>query len=773
MPYGNRLGPMRNLIGKSQPILVRASAVIRRFFLGYWSTFAKTQMLPVKTILVDLDNNKTLVFLCLALSLFLIVPDQSLELYRYTAQSVGNTEVDAFARLMDAASLLISIILLSVVFLFLSAVSQSQHPERQGGMTDVKSTRFTLALIGCAPCLALSIGLYRATIDANSADLRSAMLLGAKLSLALDAQSTAVDLDLAKFDVDSQLQLNYWLFLGAGALFVLSALFFVCAYRLTVTFMPPQRFSVPVIVCGLGLPLLLTTAFVASPVSLARHVTSFGIVCLFFAAIGVFLVAARVLRSRVQLPVVGVLVVCALAFGSFNDNHQVRELSPNISTPLSVVSVGEGFKQWLSARKDVTRYEQYPVYIVAAEGGGIYAGFRTATFLASMQDLCPRFSHHLFAISSVSGGSVGAAIYSGLTQKVLQSDSRFLAGAGCVGDKTQVAFTDVAEEILRDDFLSPVLAAFLFPDFAQRFFFRPIPILDRAIALEKSLEKSWDDQTRDFRSKFPTRWVDADNPLQESFLGSWSPHSDVPALFINTTEVACGRGRVFSPFAINATDFTSFPLRGMQKPVDISLSTAAVLSARFPWLTPPGWLYVSDERALQCKGIDTSMPKAIHLVDGGYLDNSGVVTALSIVSDIIKAAKDMVPPRKVRINLIALTSGGFVNPSVILPDYLAPFQTLLRTREARGAIAVEHAELELTDKTVTAMSDVPVTFSKIQLQGYGYPLPLGWRLSPITRLLILGQNGDLGQCSGDRKGAGGAAREANCLRARMFGELSQ
>ena len=55
-----------------------------------------------------------------------------------------------------------------------------------------------------------------------------------------------------------------------------------------------------------------------------------------------------------------------------------------------------------------------------------------------------------------------------------------------------------------------------------------------------------------------------------------------------------------------------------------------------------------------------------------------------------------------------------------------------------------------------------------ELRGYGYPLPLGWRLSPITRLLILGQNGDPSRCPAE----GDVTKSSvDCLRARIHDDM--
>jgi hypothetical protein len=41
----------------------------------------------------------------------------------------------------------------------------------------------------------------------------------------------------------------------------------------------------------------------------------------------------------------------------------------------------------------------YPVYIFAVEGGGIYAVSAAARYLSMLQGICPQFAKHVFAIS--------------------------------------------------------------------------------------------------------------------------------------------------------------------------------------------------------------------------------------------------------------------------------------------------------------------------------------------------------------------------------------
>src|SRR5262249_4658032 len=122
--------------------------------------------------------------------------------------------------------------------------------------------------------------------------------------------------------------------------------------------------------------------------------------------------------------------------------------------------------EWLKNRADLHEYETYPVFVVSAEGGGLRAAYYTALVLASIQDRCPAFAQHTFAISGVSGGSLGAAVFAALAARSAKNQ----AGLSCnlnlpmAGD-----MATKADKILRQDFLSPLLAFGLYPDLAQRF----------------------------------------------------------------------------------------------------------------------------------------------------------------------------------------------------------------------------------------------------------------------------------------------------------------
>ena len=160
--------------------------------------------------------------------------------------------------------------------------------------------------------------------------------------------------------------------------------------------------------------------FVWWPVPLPQLLTVFGVLALFTLCIVAFCLYFSLLTIEYRLPVISALLVSAfvLSILDWNDNHTIRVIVPpeNLGArpqlPQPVMkSAAEEFQQWYASRPNLEAYDEYPVYLIAAQGGGMYAAYQTATFLSRLQDNCPAFRNHLFAISSVSGGSVGAATF--------------------------------------------------------------------------------------------------------------------------------------------------------------------------------------------------------------------------------------------------------------------------------------------------------------------------------------------------------------------------
>jgi hypothetical protein len=412
---------------------------------------------------------------------------------------------------------------------------------------------------------------------------------------------------------------------------------------------------------------------------------------------------------------------------------------------------------------------------VAAQGGGIYAAIHTASILGGLQEQCPDFARHLFAISGVSGGSLGAAVFTGF----LNHKKREVTGSATDCRPRPVPYgdslVDVAEQVLYKDMLSPLLAGLLFPDFLQSVVPYPIALFDRARRFENAIEEIFGETI--------SQWKNADggagNFMAERFRDHWQPAADAPALVFNTTEVGSGRRRVIAPFVFPGSDIAFLPLWGQFKSGsqaaeigNLPVSAAAVLSARFPWITPAGSFYdFTRDPATGSPLLDREgdpILRKVRLVDGAYFENSGVATALDLVRSMKAAAVKYQFADKISIHLIVLTRGDYPQQTFFgLGEPVSPMQALLNTRTSRAYITIAGAERELKDAgaAVNAHGGPSTHVHKVYLRDMDYSPPLGWRLSTVTLLLILAQNGFPGECPTELPSARPKPRrfDADCL----------
>ena len=427
-----------------------------------------------------------------------------------------------------------------------------------------------------------------------------------------------------------------------------------------------------------------------------------------------------------NFPATGVLIALIFITSAFNlnDNHRFTSLNlPQNWQPLPPLE--ESFQQWFDQREQEretfeARGEAYPVYIVSAQGGGIYAAYHTAAALSRLQDRFPSFADHVFAISSVSGGSVGATTFSSLVKSQVCDRP----------DRAEHCLESKAKQILGQDLLSPLLSFGLFPDLVQRFPPFPLYDWDRARGLDAAFESAWD-------RVIPTR--EAANPLKQSFYNHWDTAHSTPALVLNTTMVGSGKRLVISPFNIQLPQ--TFPtlkdLRTYNDEINPKLSTAAGLSARFPIVTPVGWF--EDKRQTKYR-----------LADGGYFDNSGLLTALDlgqalqgyiqahqlkaklIYLSIIDQPPTPTVPRLTAQAAIAQPAGAINQPPTAqaagLNELLSPVRALLHSRAALSQSIFQDVEALFA-------SDAN-RFRKILLDKTTTPLPLGWYLSSASQCAI-------------------------------------
>jgi hypothetical protein len=501
----------------------------------------------------------------------------------------------------------------------------------------------------------------------------------------------------------------------------------------------------------------LLVLFFFQPVTAGLVIGSGAIVCL-AATVWVCVGSAVVfLAGRLGLPLVGLLLVWAMFCSLWNDNHRVRTIPAEAATATlsssiepaasskqaaaALPPVQEAFKAWHKAVQG--EYPSItggglspaprPVFIVATEGGGIRAAYWTALVLATLQDgserqrkdwivahpgkpkeAPPDFASHLFAVSGVSGGSLGAVVFNAL-----------------LAENVAYPMEDRAHYMLRQDFLSPTLAAMFFPDLFQRFLPFPIAAADRGAALEKAWEYGWQ---RTVCGK-DERGQPRPNRLAEPFRTLWKGRQSeipLPALFLTGTRVESGKRIITSNLPIksgaqgefvDAEDAEAILDNGGSR--DIPLSTAAHMSARFTYVSPAGRL-----------------PDGGHIVDGGYFENSAAGTALEIVYAVEYVIEHERWPERVVPVVIEIRNGPTKeNPDSragsrptpnqpkhdFLSEIVAPVSALLNTRNARASFSQEAIEGEQESYSQTNPG-LPNRL-RFGLHSSPVPLPLGWMLS--------------------------------------------
>ncbi len=287
-------------------------------------------------------------------------------------------------------------------------------------------------------------------------------------------------------------------------------------------------------------------------------------------------------------------------------------------------TVAEATRAWYAqASRGWDPQRPVPMLIVATAGGGIRAAYWTATVLERLEQALGKdvLRRHLFAISGVSGGSIGALAYM----------------ATAVDDP---AAPEHPTQLLDRDFLAPAVAALAFVD-------GPSSVLpdirqgDRGYALERAWEEaSGGVLARPFLSFFPDRDTLGRNDKP------WHP-----ALLLNATHQGTGRRVITSHVKVERRVFLdSFDALDLVE-ADMPASTAGHNSARFTYVSPAGKLVPPNPK-------DGGPRDFGFLLDGGYFENFGAVTALQL----LREARQAVGAENVRPIILQISSDPSLSP---------------------------------------------------------------------------------------------------------------
>ena len=399
--------------------------------------------------------------------------------------------------------------------------------------------------------------------------------------------------------------------------------------------------------------------------------------------------------ERYALPVaVPILIVACLLSIFTHDNHDVR----STGAPLpNGITLKDSLDKWYAQAEAAAGNERLPLIVVATAGGASRAGLWTGKVLGELEARVPNFHRSVFAVSGVSGGSLGAAAW----RAMLDDDIKPVQFPGC------------AEEMLRQDYLSPVFLTGFYADLMQRILpGRLFP--DRAAALEEAWEAGW----RVARTSKPCGGEADARPNPGRFGDGFHarrPGEDWrPLLLLNATSEKSGRRIITSELPIEPEKFADAIDFFGETRSEIRYSTAAHNSARFPYIDAAGTVWSG--------GVKTD-----RVVDGGYFENFGIATANDLIASLGDLCRPPDTPKACghfQIFLLQISSDPDIadedrrnldwhNPLPgrfnVASDVTAPLVTAYKTRDGLGYRATKagcrqigaanYAHFRLTDQS--------------------------------------------------------------------------
>jgi len=486
--------------------------------------------------------------------------------------------------------------------------------------------------------------------------------------------------------------------------------------------------------------------------------------------------AVRVLRVQ-RFPVVAFLLIWVLVVSSMDQGgfHDIRRGRSDGAAGLAP-TLGAAWANWAVAHAGTNA--AHPVVLVAAQGGGIRAAVWTALVMECLfgpgpvrdaDDVCApaesaRIPTPVFLASGASGGSLGIAAWSARRADLFQ-------------DGTGAATPQRIEDALSFDFVAPDAARMFTADLPHTMLVWDRP--DRAEMLERSWQGAWPvTGTTDVIGT-------AGRGLSRGLRTLWTvTHGGTdwatPIVALNGVSVEDG-----CRFLASAVDFTlprNIPAdlgtlavtptsaddapddaacRGPADPLDalpstselidylcpgedVPLSTAAHISARFPYISPTGRIARTG-----CADAPGSVRKSSVSfdADGGIFDNSGagtVVDSWRALSPLVAAQErqdeSCFPPIFIQIDNSPPASTVSTAADPRPGEMLAPIGATLgqvgsRESYARARAAAAFSRPVSSSGLTVRRGDGGRLELWFRVSLYGQPgpqPPLGWTLAPQT-----------------------------------------
>jgi hypothetical protein len=475
------------------------------------------------------------------------------------------------------------------------------------------------------------------------------------------------------------------------------------------------------------------------------------------------LAAAAFYLDRYRVPVIAVLVVYSIICSRFWDTDHYWTASPAkaIATPQSLKAqvYSDAVSAWLARypgpnSDHVLRVNNKPVVVVVcASGGGIEAAAWTAKVLTALEKdlgpLGPAFIRSIRLISSTSSGSVGALFF-------VQS----IYSAKDVPTPNQL---DLVWNASISRGLDATGWGLTYPDLARLFAPWTMPLwsaLDpgtdgRQIDRGWAFEQAWRVALKEPRSLNPQQYI-------SSMLSQWRDRVNqglLPGTVFNATVVESGNPFLISTIqlrlpaakeSLNDADekqSLQMPNRVIvfgQEPddygADISMVTAARLSATFPYVSP-----VAKGRFEPLDSAGHLPAGGNHIADGGYYDNFGTTVALEWIKYITQKYRDKLG-RIILLQVVAFPEQQDQAPSLNpnggwSSEFFGPVKTILNARTAtqfgRDQIELDLLRDEIVKTVSTGAQLLAVPASKASCPGFltvinfdaQHSGPLSWQLS--------------------------------------------
>jgi hypothetical protein len=382
------------------------------------------------------------------------------------------------------------------------------------------------------------------------------------------------------------------------------------------------------------------------------------------------------LSHRWQTPLLLLFVLAGGILGFFLEHYNdVRWIAGPARTAAGSApqqaTIGEAIAAWKASNCARTPCEVRPI-VVAGSGGASRAGFFTATVVGALMDASGKpgeVRNQIFALSTVSGSSVGAAMMRAAWMDALDSGnpdrppcktgqvSAWFGGTSMTEVKKDAnPWRDCFQKLMAGDFLSTVFVGIAYRDIFPIGGLLDPGALDRSALLQDAFER-WYHEMVEGSARGCVREDVRGLCRSVGHLQMVPPQPQrpwIPLLFINGTSVTTGRRIIVSdirtdcfkrpdePFlnlSYDASELRDPALRAgsslcdtslrpeRRGEVNLALSSAAMMSARFP--------IISTHGAIRDVGGDGKIVDTV--VDGGYFENDGLATAADIVRELMQA----------------------------------------------------------------------------------------------------------------------------------------